>query len=184
MRIIALFFLVIIYTGAAKISHAQLIAGNSAGIYYTLPFNVDGEHSLMQAKKLSIKKVLDSYNSPLAQYVDAFVQTCYKYKLDCYLLPAISGVESTFGKFLYPGSHNPFGWGGGMIMFNTFEEGIDTVGKGLRENYINKGAETVDQIGRIYCTGSTWAGKVSYFMKKFEQEEERQLLFVSNTLQL
>lgn len=136
-------------------------------------------------KKNVIKKVLQRYNSPLTDSTDAFIETCQKYNLDCYLLPSIAGLESYFGTQLMPGSHNPFGWGRGLIYFDSWEAGIYTVGNGLRENYINKGAETVEEIGAIYCEGNTWAGKVRSIMKTFQQEEQKQeLYFNNNTVEL
>lgn len=136
-------------------------------------------------KKKTIKRVLERYNSPLVNSADAFVDTCQKYGLDCYLLPSIAGLESYFGTQLMPGSHNPFGWGRGLIYFDDWRDGIDTVGKGLRENYINKGATTIEEIGAIYCEGNTWAGKVRYFMKVFEEEEQKhELYFSNNTVEL
>ena len=108
----------------------------------------------------------------LLDETDAFIKACTQYDLDCYLLPAISGIESSFGLYLRPGTFNPFGWGRGDISFTSYSDAIMTVGKGLRENYINKGATTVEQIGRIYCEGNTWAGKVTYFMKQLENEEK------------
>jgi hypothetical protein len=136
-------------------------------------------------KRKVIRKVLQKYNSPLVESTDAFIDACQKYNLDCYLLPSIAGLESYFGHQLMPGSHNPFGWGRGLIYFTSWEEGIHTVGSGLRENYINKGATTVEEIGAIYCEGNTWAGKVRSIMKTFEKEEQNhELYFHNNTVEL
>jgi len=117
-------------------------------------------------------------------YVDSFLEACTTYNFDCYLLPSIAGVESTFGKFIAPGSNNPFGWGQGIIPFVSFHEAIMTVGKGLRKDYIDKGASSVDAIGAIYCEGNTWSGKVTYFMNKFEEFEKNQLFFSDSQVQL
>lgn len=175
----------IIFLSTATGVRATFVAGNSAAFNYTTFNSKEAKRSNeLMIKKIVIKKILEKYNSPLVNDVDAFISTCYKYELDCYLLPSISGIESTFGKFIYPGSFNPFGWGGGMIMFGSYSESIETVGKGLRENYINRGAETIEQIGRIYCTGNTWAGKVMFFMNQFNKEEENQLILKSNTVEL
>ncbi|MEN9327714.1 MAG: hypothetical protein RI947_522 [Candidatus Parcubacteria bacterium] len=130
-------------------------------------------------KKAAIKKVLESYNSPMVGSVDAFMDACIKYDLDCYLLPSIAGLESTFGQFTWPGSNNPFGWGRGLITFKDWNESIDTVGQGLRENYINKGATTIAEIGSIYCEGNTWAGRVRTIRSMFEAEEAKNQLFFS-----
>lgn len=174
---------VIIVTGliflilASKVQAASM-AGESAGL--SMAFNPDKRAIANVSdfkKRLVIKAVLEKYDSPMAKDIDAFMAACKKYDLDCYLLPSIAGIESTFGRFTYPGSNNPFGWGRGLIMFKNWGEAIDTVGEGLRKNYIDKGATTVEEIGAIYCEGNTWAGKVRYFMKQFQAEEEKLSLY-------
>lgn len=124
-------------------------------------------------KRYVIAKVLEKYQSPLLGSVDAFVNTCKEYKFNCYLLPSISGLESRFGWYTAPGSHNPFGWGGGYIMFENWDKAIATVGEGLAKNYIGRGAVTVDEIGPIYAESPTWAIRVNSFIREFEAEEEK-----------
>jgi hypothetical protein len=170
---------------AASPTQAQLIAGSSAAVTRTEQIST----SRIQAKDLAIKRkalveVLKKYDAPLLTEVDSFMEACITYDLDCYLLPSITGVESTFGRFLIPGTYNPFGWGRGLIPFQSYHEAIMTVGKGLRENYINKGADTIEAIGAIYCEGNTWSGKVQFFHKAFAAEEEKQLFFVHDPVQL
>jgi len=155
---------------------AQLIADSSANISYN---NEIGLHNSLFVKKLAMKRILEKYNSPLKDEVDSFISACQKYDLDCFLLPSISGLESTFGKFILPASHNPFGWGGGYIMFGNWGEGIEAVAKGLRNNYINKGALDIYQIGRIYSESPTWSPRILYFMNEFNKEEQNILLFSS-----
>jgi hypothetical protein len=130
-------------------------------------------------KKIAIKKVLERYNSPMVNEVDSFISACDTYELDCYLLPSIAGLESSFGRFLMPNSYNPFGWGGGHIYFKSWDDGIDTVAKGLRNNYMNKGATSLESIGRIYSESPTWAPRVRTFMSQMEKEEEKNQLFFS-----
>lgn len=65
-----------------------------------------------------------------------------------------------------------------MIMFKNWSEAINTVGKGLRENYINKGAQTTDQIGHIYAESPTWSSKVNRFMAELRREEENLSLYL------
>jgi hypothetical protein len=123
-------------------------------------------------KLLVIKKILNKYNSPLVSISDTFIVNCVKYNLDCYLLPAIAGLESTFGHYIYNNSYNPFGWGGGYIIFKDWKEGIEIVARGLKQNYIDKGANDIYKIGKIYAPPSkTWAYKVDFFMKEFYNEE-------------
>ncbi len=164
---------------------AELIAGSSAAVSY-LEVNSTTSINLQRIalKRKAMTEVLKRYDAPLLGEVESFLEACTKYDLDCYLLPSIAGVESTFGRFLIPGTFNPFGWGRGLLAFTSYNQTILTVGKGLRENYIDKGANTVDKIGKIYCEGDTWAGKVKFFMNQFEQEEKKQLFFMQDAVQL
>lgn len=116
-----------------------------------------------------LKRFLSFYESPLVNSVIDFIQIADKYQLDWKLIPAITGVESTFGKAIPFGSFNAYGWANGAYYFNSWEESIETVAKTLRENYINRGADTVEKIAPIYAPPSpTWAWKVKYFMEKIE----------------
>lgn len=157
---------------------AQNVAGTSATMSSKLEQNEQvADSSYYTIKKMVIRRVLERYNSPLVHTIDGFVATCIKHDLDCYLLPSIAGVESTFGRFIAPNTFNPFGWGGGYIYFTSWEDGYNAVGKGLRENYINRGATDVYSIGRIYAASPTWGDKVMYFMNVFEQEEAKLLQY-------
>lgn len=130
-------------------------------------------------KRKAIIAVLERNNSPLVDSADAFIEACRTYDLDCYLLPAITGLESGYGKHILQGTYNGFGWGNGRIQFESWDDGIDTVGKGLRNNYINKGAKTIEQIGSIYAASPTWAIRVRKFMQTFQDEEDKNNLFFS-----
>lgn len=127
-------------------------------------------------KKRVITKVLKANNSPLVDSVDEFISTCSNYQIDCYLLPSITRLESSYGQFTHPNSNNPFGWGGGLIMFDTWGDAIETVGKGLRTNYIDKGANDVYDIGKIYAASPTWGVRVEHFMNDFKRVEEEEVL--------
>ncbi len=149
-------------------SSAQLISLDSEG----REFDHD---SILQnrAQREAMIRVLSRYNSPLVGHVDSFIEASKKYELEDYFLVSIAGVESTFAQRMIHGTHNAYGFGGGRIVFTSWEHGIDTVGSKLRENYINKGAQTIDQIGPRYAGGSiTWAPKVKHFMKEFKSEEQ------------
>ncbi|MBI3366801.1 glucosaminidase domain-containing protein [Candidatus Roizmanbacteria bacterium] len=181
--IIKTMFLLILLLVFTRPIYAEKIAGNSAVITYNI--GALEEKQSFFIKKLAIKRVLNKYNAPLSDATEGFVNTCKKYNLDCFLLPSIAGLESTFGHFIYPHSHNPFGWGRGYIMFESWEEGIDAVGKGLREGYLNHGALSVNEIGPIYSESPTWAVRVKYFINEFEKEEAKLQLYLNeNTVEL
>ena len=136
-------------------------------------------------KRAAIKQVLLSYNSPMADYTDSFIKACKTYNIDCYLLPSIAGLESTFGHYIYPSSYNPFGWGRGYMMFKDWDESIQTVAKGLRTNYVKTGEINVYTIGPIYSESPTWAPRVERLMRRFaDQEDKNRLYFTQNIVEL
>lgn len=161
---LAIFYIVmfLVWIGLPSVASAKE-AGESAKLTNTI-VAVDP-----RAKKL--EEYLAWHNSPLAPYAKVFVDNADKYGLDWRLVASISGVESTFGKRLPYNSYNAYGWNGGNYYFKSWEDGIETVSKTLRQNYMNKwGAQTVYDIAPIYAPPSkTWAGNVSYFMKQIEK---------------
>jgi hypothetical protein len=113
------------------------------------------------------------YKSPLADHADTFVEVADKYNLDYRLLPAISCTESTCGKFLITATHNPFGWGiygTKVTYFKSYEEAIDTVGKGISQNYAAYGLDTPEKMGPKYNPPSYrgWAGHTRFFMNQID----------------
>lgn len=96
-----------------------------------------------------LKSFLTDKQSPLASSSAYFVESADKYGLDWTLMPAISGMESNFGKNMPKASNNPFGVGGGHLMrFTTIYNAIDFEGKLLSKDY--KLAAN-NAIGSIYC---------------------------------
>ena len=166
----------------APSAHAQKLEAGSSAALIAVPSNTnvnlvshrDTAQDLI-IKRRVLTKVLEADHSPLAGSVDAFMATCTSYNLNCYLLPSITRLESSFGQFTYPGSNNPFGWGGGYIMFPTWADAIQTVGKGLRYDYIDRGADTIDAIGSKYAASPTWSVRVERFIHDFESMEEASL---------
>jgi hypothetical protein len=96
-----------------------------------------------------IDRYLRSKGSPLAGQGAAFVQAQRKYRVPAKLLVAIAGAESSFGRHL-SGSYNAWGWGPG-IDFGSWGEAINTIARGLRENYLNAGLRSIPQIGGKYA---------------------------------
>jgi hypothetical protein len=146
--------------------------------------------SPLLASKIPDKRVekLEAYlkyrNSPLADYAAVFVAQADKYNLDYRLVPAIAGVESTFGKQIPTGSYNAYGWNGGRYAFKSWEDSIVTVSYTLRTKYIDKwGADSIEEMSAIYAPPSTtWAGKVTYFMKQIEDGPKTQTKTLALTL--
>lgn len=182
MKIILFGFLLFFYSVCPGFVRADTVAGSSAAMKKNDQVILDRK-TLDTEKIFKIKKamqyILGKYNSPMKSEIDSFVAACLEYELNCYLLPSIAGLESTFGRFLLPGSFNPFGWGGGNIYFKDWNDGINTVALGLRKNYINRGADELYKIGSIYSESPTWTPRVQYFINQFEEREEKIELYLT-----
>jgi hypothetical protein len=95
-----------------------------------------------------------------------------KYDLPWQLLPAISMQESSGGRNVPEDCYNPFGWGihkSGTLCFSSWEVGIETVAKGLKEKYIDTGLVTLEQIMSKYNPISynrdgSWGNGVQFFL--------------------
>lgn len=115
-----------------------------------------------------LKNFLTENNSPLASYSAFFIETADKYALDWTLMPAISGMESNFGKRMPEGSNNPFGLGGGKLMkFTALYDSIEFEAKLLSEKYKLASNRA---IGSIYCPNfecnQNWAVIVTNFSEE------------------
>lgn len=118
------------------------------------------------SRKEILRNYLVNKKSPLADYASVFIEAADKYNLDWRLVPAITGLESSFGKRIPINSYNAYGWANGDYHFDSWETSIYIVTKALREKYINRGVVSINQIGRVYAPpSSTWSRKVKYFMK-------------------
>lgn len=166
--LITILFLVFIAASAPQKLYAiEKHSASSAAL--TKPFEMKEADN--RAKIL--RNFLQSYNSPLAASSETFIQAADAQKLDWRLVAAISGVESTFARFLPYNSYNAWGWGiygDNMIYFSSYDEAIEIISKALRENYINKWrAKDVHEIGRFYAASPTWSVRVLYFMRKIDE---------------
>lgn len=158
---ITIFFLLIATAGS--VSADIDVAGASAQIKTS---DISGSADY---RVITLENYLESHNSPLTPYSVYFIETADKYGLDWRLVPAITGVESTFGKRIPHNSYNAYGWANGSYSFDSWDESIDVVSKTLKEKYIDRGATTINEISRIYAPpSSTWAGNVKFFMKKID----------------
>jgi len=99
------------------------------------------------ARPILIRNYLKKYQSPLTPYADFIFATSQKYGIDYRLLVAIAQQESNLCKKIPPNSHNCWGWGihsKGTLGFSSFDEAIEIVAQGLKEDYIDKGFTTVE----------------------------------------
>lgn len=114
-----------------------------------------------------LKKFLAKNNSPLTPYSIDFIEKADMYQIDYRMVPAITGVESTFGRQIPVNSYNAYGWANGKYAFKSWPDSIEIVTKTLKYKYVDKGAVTVAKIARIYAPPSTtWSYKVQNFITK------------------
>lgn len=116
---------------------------------------------------------LEKYSSPLAPYAEDAVKISEKYDLDFRLLVAIAQQESNLCKKIPENSYNCWGWGihsRGTMRFSSYPEALEAVAKGLREDYLDKGYATPEEIMSKYTPSSpgTWAAGVNQFMSEME----------------
>ena len=141
--------------------------------YSALP-STDG----VMAGDIRVEKVhafFEKYHSLLADYANTIVESADKYGIDYALLPAISMQESIGCKRVPAGTHNCFGWGiytHKLTAFQSYEEAIDNISRLMAKNYINKGLNTPEEIGKKYNPNNTnhWADKVSYFIDEIQKQ--------------
>lgn len=164
-KILTIIFVIFALFAAKDTYASEKLAVQSARLTNAV---VSNEASDMRI--LALRNIFKKYNSPLVDQAKFYVRYADEYKVDWRLLPSISGLESSFGIYLMPGSYNAYGWGGGYIYFESWEEGIKTINRALRQNYMNRGAQDVWSIGPIYAESPTWAERVSRFMEEINRE--------------
>ncbi len=161
-----------------SLSSTNLIVSPQSGVrvYASLPAKlptIGGEVGSSDARSEIVRQYLEYYNSPLTSLSDLIVETADRYSLDYRLITAIAQQESNLCKIIPPGSYNCWGWGihsKGTLGFTSFQEGIEEVSKGLREEYLNKGYVTVTDIMSKYTplSNGSWAHGVGKFMSEME----------------
>src|SRR5262245_37140442 len=101
-----------------------------------------------------------------------FVAAGKKYGVDPRLGVAISGAESSFGKHLFA-PFNAWGWmSDDRYNWGSWQQGINTVMKGLGSGYVSQGLTTPAAIVKKYAPSSAgndeavWSGNVSTFLRE------------------
>ena len=165
-KILFLIALIAIFIIPPRAHAAEIHSESSAKLVSNIPVKAN----VLDARVKALKNVFTNHNSPLVDEAVNYVKYADMYGVDWKLLPAISGLESSFGLRLMPGSHNAYGWGGGHIYFESWEDGIRVINKALAERYMARGATDVWLIGPIYAESPTWAVRVNRFMNEINEE--------------
>jgi len=160
----AIIAVISLFIFAVTTSAGNYVVSSSAQIAKPAIYSGVGDY-----RKQTLKKFLLSHNSPMAQHADDFIFYADKYDIDWRLVPAIAGVESTFGKRIPLNSYNAYGWNNGKYNFTSWADSIEVVSKALREKYYDRGATNIDRIARRYAPPSnTWNWKVKFFMNEID----------------
>lgn len=130
------------------------------------------------ARLVKLKSFLRFYHSPMLEAAESFIQVADTYQIPWNLLPAIACKESGCGRVLPYNSFNAFGWAiytgqNSGAVFGSWADAIERVGRGLREDYFNKGLDTVESIETRYTPSSArshngWRDDVMFFMEEME----------------
>lgn len=164
------------YLSTTKIVSPQ-IQNPNLKLYAALPQSeevISQEITKADARAKIIENFFQQYKSPMADSANTFIQVADKHNLDWRLLPAIAMQESNGGKRVIKDSYNPFGYGiyGKLVIrFSSWDEAIERVGRALKEDYLNQGLKTPNQIMAKYtppslASGGTWAKGVNIFMEE------------------
>jgi hypothetical protein len=120
----------------------------------------------------TLRRFFKKYNSDLEPYSAKIVAESEEHKIPYTLVPAISGIESTFCKQIPYNSYNCWGWANGDYSFKDYNDAIEIVSKTLGTNYFGKGLDTPEKISPVYAPPSkTWGRNVRHFMDKIEEME-------------
>lgn len=129
--------------------------------------------SLSDGRAANLKSFFRKYNSPLYDNAETIVKVSDQYQFDYRLLPAIAMQESNLCKYIPEDSYNCWGWGiygNTVLRFDSYDEAIETVGKGIKNEYLDKGLLTASAIMQKYTPSSkgSWAHGVNTFLKALE----------------
>ena len=149
---------------------------SGVSLYASLPQSVPQisfEAQELDARVEIVSQYLNRYNSPLGPYAKHLVDMADKYDIDFRLVAAIAQKESNLCKIIPPDSYNCWGWGihsRGTLHFSSFEEGIEIVSRGLKEDYLDRGYRTVEEIMSKYTplSNGSWAEGVTQFMEEMQ----------------
>jgi len=108
-------------------------------------------------------------NSPFVGVARDFIAIADKYSIDWTLLPAIAGLESSFGLHVPAYSYNPYGWNNGKYSFKSWSQATEVVASALRTRYVPVGEITAFRIGPTYAASPTWAERVSAYQREINR---------------
>ena len=111
----------------------------------------------------TLRRFFEKSDCPAREYAFAFLEAADYNDLDWRLLPSISYVESTGGK--YARHNNLFGWDAGNAQFRSPADAIHAVGKRLAQSDLYRD-KSLDEVLAIYNPNAAYARKVKSVMRR------------------
>jgi len=133
------------------------------------------------ARPRIVANFLTRYNSPLVpadQYGRLLVEIADRYGMDFRLLPAMAMQESGLCKNIPEGSHNCLGFGihkRGTLGFESYEAASERSAREIKQNYIDQGRTTPEEIMAKYTPSSngSWAASVNQWMAEMRYDDRQ-----------
>ncbi len=149
---------------------------NTVIAYAALPTSVSAIETNVttsDSRPVIIEAYFSAYDSPLKGYGDLIVKMADKHGLDPFLLVAIAQQESNLCKIIPDDSYNCWGWGihsEGTLRFESYDQAIQAVARGLKSEYIDKDYTTPEEIMSKYTpmSNGSWARGVNQFMAEMQ----------------
>jgi hypothetical protein len=123
---------------------------------------------------IMIERYLERYDSPLALHTETLLSAAYRYNVNPKLIVAIAQQESNLGKKSPENCYNAWGWAiheRGTKCFESWDDAIETVTRGIAENYCAKGyCDDPCEMMKKYTPKSngSWCAGINQFLREME----------------
>lgn len=107
-----------------------------------------------------------TYDCPQPYYVTSYLRAADTHGVDYRLLPVISVLESSCGK--YQRKNNHWGWNSANTGFSSVQAGIDFITKELTKGYF-KNPDTQRKLA-VYNPRPIYAKLADKLMRKFDEQ--------------
>ena len=126
----------------------------------------------------ALDNFLRARGSPMAGLGEELLKAGWRYNVDPRLIVAIAGAETSFGRALCTSYNawNWFWWEWCNSPFESWEQVLDEVARGLRVGYLDQGLTDVDSIAARYCplddprdtlgVNRHWPANVAHYLKE------------------
>jgi len=148
----------VVFAGMVSLPVAVTLSGGSAHTQ-----RVPAPDYRQDPRFHSIRAFFEKFGCPAREYAHVFLEAADDYNLDWRLLPSLSWVESTGGKF--SPNNNLFGWDSGRASFRTPAASIHMVGFRLAYSSLYRD-KALDQLLMTYNPSAEYAARVKSVMRR------------------